>query len=140
VNVDHSLYIQKLRDRQVRKAAERAMPERMRQIALEPVIQFAESLAQAGEISGYKSIDDRFACSILVCSNMRNLLSAGGSIQITCNYAHLARTAGCTFWGLAVEALGCKPRYFNGSGDYCEVFNYLVVCITEQKLAVMSEA
>jgi hypothetical protein len=135
VGVDHSQYIEKLRDRQVRKVAERNMPDRMRHIALEPVEEFAQSLAEAGEISGFRAVDDRFACAILAVPNMVTLLSSGGTIQITCNYAHPARTHGHTFWGLAVEAIGCKPRFFSGTEDYREVFNYLVACIAEQKVA-----
>ena len=139
MGVDHSHYIEKLRDRQCQKVAERTMPDRMRRVALEPVEEFAQSLAEAGEITGYRAVDERFACAILVHPHMQSLLSSGGSIQVTCNYAHPARTPGHTFWGMAVEAIGCKPRYFSGTDDYREVFNYLVACIAEQKLAGMTE-
>jgi hypothetical protein len=128
-----------LRDRQVRKVAERSMPDRMRHAALEPLEEFAQSLAEAGEISGYRTLADRYSCAILVSPNMHLLLSSGGSIQVTCNYAHPARLHGRTFWGLSVEAIGCKPRFFNGTDDYSEIFRYLVACIADQKLACATE-
>ena len=139
MGADHSLYVQKLRDRQVRKAAERTMPDRLRHSALEPLEEFAQSLTEAGEISGYRTLTDRFTCAILVSPNVRSLLSSGGTIQVTCNYAHPARSPGRTFWGLSVEAIGCKPRFFSGTDDYCEIFSYLIACIADQKLACMTE-
>src|SRR5690349_8779345 len=78
VGVDHSQYIEKLRDRQHKKVAERTMPDRMRRVALEPVEEFAQSLAEAGEISGFRAVDERFACAILVHPHMQALLSSGG--------------------------------------------------------------
>lgn len=135
MGVDHSYYIEKLRDRQIRKVAQRTMPERMRHIALEPVEEFAQSLAEAGEIGGFRAVDGRFACAILVSPHMSARLSSGGTVQVTCNFAHSARTQGNVFWGLSVEAIGCKPRYFSGTDDYREIFNYLVACIAEQKVA-----
>lgn len=135
MGVDHSYYVDKLRERQTRKAAERTLPERMRHLALEPVEEFAQSMTEAGEISGYRTVDERFACAILVNPHMEAVLSTGGSIQITCNYAHPARNPGHTFWGLSVEAIGCKPRFFSGTDDYRDLFNYLVACIAEQKVA-----
>jgi hypothetical protein len=135
VGVDHTYYIEKLRDRKARKVAERTMAERMRHIALEPVEEFAQSMAEAGEISGFRSVEERFAFAILVSPTIEPVLTSGGSIQITCNYAHPARVSGQTFWGLSVEAIGCKPRFFSGTDDYRDIFNYLVACIAEQKLA-----
>jgi hypothetical protein len=140
VGVDHTYYIEKLRERKARKVAERTLAERMRHAALEPIEEFAQSMAEAGEISGFRTLEDRFACALLVNPHMESVLSTGGSIQVTCNYAHPARNPGQTFWGLSVEAIGCKPRFFSGTDDYRDLFTYLVACIAEQKLANVAPA
>jgi len=136
---DHSAYIEKLRARQRQKIAERMQPSSWRMQALEPIEQFAESLAEAGEISSFRSMEERFLCAILVCSEMRDRLSSGGSIQVSCHYAHPARVSGQVFWRLGVEAVGKKPRFFNGTADYREILNYLVLCIADQKANTIAE-
>ncbi len=137
---DHSAYIEKLRAQQRQKLAERMQPARWRMQALEPIERFAESLAEAGEISSFRFIEERFVFAILVCSEMQNRLSSGGSIQVSCSYAHPGRAADQIFWRIGVEAVGRKPRFFSGTVDYREVLNYLVHCIAEQKVNTITES
>ncbi len=129
----HEAYIQKLRALQAHKIAEKTQPRRLRAEALEPIERFAQSLAEAGEIANVRLFDETFACAILVCSGMQNLLASGGSIHVTCLSAQHGRVQGHIFWKVNVEVLGRKSRQFSGSDDYSEVFYYLVHCIADQK-------
>ena len=134
MNNQHSALIEQLRAREQRKLTERLQPHRHRQQAMRPVEQFVDSLAAAGEISRFDLTEDGCTVSILVCSQMRDTLPGGGSIQIACTQAWPARTAGEVFWRMTVDAAGHKPRAFSGTSDYRHLFGYLVMVIADQRL------